>query len=143
MSSPYKFFRAVCDRQKVSRVCADCGSNFEVVTTTAVEGRVACLECDRCLSLYWYDPEIDPTWLASLKQDAPTQEIEKRVEELVPSCQKCGGRLIHIDWYTNGAPSRCPTCKKPQAPQKKWSALKEIRNVQEEVDWLKHANALQ
>lgn len=141
MTSPYKHIRTITDQSTAIKRCDSCGEDFVVVTTNAAEARVSCLECEACFSIYWYDHEIDPLWLSLGKKELHPAKIKKEVEALIPPCQKCEGKLSHIDWYSYGAPIHCPHCRSEQT--KMLSNNAELSKVRGEVGWLKHVDAAQ
>lgn len=96
------------------RKCKQCKKEYESHVMIADYTSIACLECKQCSNLVWYDTDFDPIWQKNLDLDKHPQEIENIVESYTPPCNKCGGKLEHIDWYLYGAPVRCPFCRANQ-----------------------------
>lgn len=91
--------------------CGSCGKEYESHVILAAYTDIVCVECRQCSNLAWYNTAIDPVWDKGIQLGKDSSIIKKEVENHLPSCNKCGGKFEHIDWYNYGAPIRCPFCK--------------------------------
>lgn len=137
----YKINRQEWTIYKAPRQCQDCGKSFEVAfDSTVFYSDIACFECGRCQTLFWYDSFNDPVW-DRRKEGLKNSEGWKLILGALPPCSACGGHLLMVeDWLFYGAPKSCPLCKKDQSGNRKElkASDPDSREVKEERFWITH-----
>ncbi|MBI1953822.1 MAG: hypothetical protein HYS41_06850 [Candidatus Omnitrophica bacterium] len=135
----YEVDRREWTAYKAVRQCQDCDKSHEVTfDSTILYTDVACLECERCQALFWYNAFNDPVW-DRRKEGLKNSEGWKLILESLPPCSSCGGHLIRTeDWLTRGAPKHCPFCKKEQKDTRKELKASDpsVKQVKEDIFWI-------
>jgi hypothetical protein len=103
--------------ESVNGDCGRCGHAYPMFRNTTTSDGGPSLECKQCAEVVVFTVWAVPNVQELEKEHGPKAAL-KIVEDQLPPCRGCGGKLVFSDAFDAGFPKKCPKCGNQQPPKK-------------------------
>ena len=105
----YFFFKKTIAVDSKDNVCEKCGNIYKVHMDADTYDHGRSLECEKCTNVVVFSIHNIPDY-QEMEKKYGVEKMMAIIEEQLPPCPDCGGRLIFSDLFGSGFPKKCPSC---------------------------------